>query len=261
MTALSNASGLAEFTVLGVRVHAVQIPGVIDQMQAWIAERRGSHYIAVTGMHGVTEAQHNSRFKQALAQADLVVADGMPVIWLGRRKGHRLPRRVYGPELLEQFWDRTAHRGYRHFFYGGSPGIADKLAQRFALQFPTHTIAGTLSPPFRALTASEDREIVDSINHSQPDVLWIGLGTPKQELWMHEHRSRLQVPVMIGVGAAFDFHAGSLRQAPMWMGDHGLEWLFRLAQEPGRLWRRYLITGAEFLTLVLLELAGFRKFQ
>ena len=261
MTTVATTSVLPSYSVLGVRVNAVQIPEVIAQMEAWIALRDRCRYVAVTGMHGITEAQHHRHFKEVLADADLVVADGMPLVWLGRRKGHAMPRRVYGPELMQEFWSRTSSRRYRHFFYGGAPGVAAELERRFTEAFPNHAVAGTFSPPFRPLTASEDREIVATINHSRPDVLWVGLGTPKQEQWMHDHRNALQVAVMVGVGAAFDFHAGAVRQAPAWMGDHGLEWLFRLVQEPRRLWRRYLIRGAEFAALVCLELGGFRKFD
>jgi N-acetylglucosaminyldiphosphoundecaprenol N-acetyl-beta-D-mannosaminyltransferase len=243
-----------EYFVLGTRVNAVQIPDVIAQMQDWIARRDACRYIAVTGMHGVTEAKHDSHLRAALASASLVVPDGMPLVWLGRRHGFVLPRRVYGPELMLRFWQETQSARYRHFFYGGAPGVADALAQKFTHQFPGHQIAGTFSPPYRPLTSKEDREICSVIDDSRPDIVWIGLGTPKQERWMRDHCDRLTAPVLVGVGAAFDFHAGRMRSAPVWMGDHGLEWLFRLAQEPRRLWRRYLIRGSEFAALAILEL-------
>jgi N-acetylglucosaminyldiphosphoundecaprenol N-acetyl-beta-D-mannosaminyltransferase len=243
-----------EYSVLGTRVDAVQIPDVIAQMQNWIARRDSCRYIAVTGMHGVTEAKHDPQLRAALQSASLVVPDGMPLVWLGRHHGFRLPRRVYGPELMVHFWQQTTSAYYRHFFYGGAPGVAEALANKFARQFPGPKIAGTFSPPYRNLTPDEDREICSSINNSNPDILWVGLGTPKQERWMHDHQDRLTAPVLVGVGAAFDFHGGTLRSAPAWMGNHGLEWLFRLAQEPRRLWRRYLLRGSEFAALALLEL-------
>jgi N-acetylglucosaminyldiphosphoundecaprenol N-acetyl-beta-D-mannosaminyltransferase len=244
----------ARYRVLGTHVDAVQIPEVIAHMQDWIARRDSCRYIAVTGMHGVTEAKHDSHLREALAFASLVVPDGMPLIWLGRRHGFVLPRRVYGPELMLRFFQETASTGCRHFFYGGAPGIAESLAEKFARQFPAHQVAGILSPPYRELTPDEDREVCSTINASNPDIVWVGLWTPKQERWMHDHQDRLAAPVLVGVGAAFDFHAGRVRSAPAWMGEHGLEWLFRLTQEPRRLWRRYLLRGSEFAVLTILEL-------
>ena len=233
------------FRVLGVRVNAVQIPGVVAQMERWIRERNGFHFIAVTGMHGVTEAQHEPYFKQILNSADLVVPDGMPLVWLGRRQGYSLHRRVYGPELMQTFCYVTGSR-YRHFFYGGTPGVAALLAQILQRDFGIE-VAGIHSPPFRTLSHEEDEEIIAQINATGSDVLWIGLSTPKQERWMYEHRRRLRVPVAVGVGAAFDLNTGRVRQAPRWMRENGLEWCFRLWQEPRRLWKRYLLYGSEFV--------------
>ena len=248
------------FKVLGVRVDAVEIPDVVAQMERWIGERRGSHYIAVTGMHGVREAQHDPALKEVLNSADLVVPDGMPLVWLGRWRGYALRRRVYGPELMLEFCRATASKGYRHFFYGGAPSVADELASRLARQFPGLQAVGTYAPPFRPLTPDEDAQVARMIRGAKPDVLWVGLSTPKQERWMHEHRDKLDAPVMVGVGAAFDLNTGRVKQAPAWMREHGLEWFWRLLMEPRRLWRRYLIGGAEFVWLVALELLGLRKF-
>lgn len=250
---------LAWFPVLGVRVDALQIPDVITQMEEWIARREWCRYIAVTGMHGVTEAQHDAEFKTILNSAGLVVADGMPLVWIGRRHGFDMRRRVYGPELMATFCEQTSTKGYRHFFYGGAPGVAQDLASRFVSRFPGMVTAGTFSPPFRTLTQEEDREVIQVIEAARADIVWVGLSTPKQERWMFEHRDRFNVPVLVGVGAAFDLHTGRIPQAPAWMRDHGLEWLFRLSVEPRRLWRRYLVYGAEFAVLVLLELSSLKK--
>jgi N-acetylglucosaminyldiphosphoundecaprenol N-acetyl-beta-D-mannosaminyltransferase len=241
-------------------VDAVQIPDVVAQMERWIGERRGSHYIAVTGMHGVTEAQHDAALKEVLNSADLVVPDGMPLVWLGRWRGFGLKRRVYGPELMLEFCRATASKGYRHFFYGGAPGVAGELAGRLRRQFPSLQVVGTYSPPFRPVTPEEDAQVAHMICEARPDVLWVGLSTPKQERWMSEHRDRLDAPVMVGAGAAFDLNTGRVKQAPRWMREHGLEWFWRLLAEPRRLWRRYLIGGAEFVWLVALELLGLKKF-
>jgi exopolysaccharide biosynthesis WecB/TagA/CpsF family protein len=251
---------MPSYGVLGVRVDAVQIPDVVSRMEEWIARREACRYVAVTDMHSLMQAQHSASFKKILANADLVVPDGFPLVWLGRRKGFALRRRVYGPELLERFCEETAAKGYRHFFYGGADGVAEDLAARLAARFAGLQIAGVSCPPFRILTQAEDDEAVSLINGTRADVVWVGLGAPKQERWMAEHQSRLDAPVLVGVGAAFDFHTGRVAQAPPWMREHSLEWLFRLLREPGRLWRRYLIYGTEFVALVLLESLGLKKF-
>jgi N-acetylglucosaminyldiphosphoundecaprenol N-acetyl-beta-D-mannosaminyltransferase len=249
------------YRVLGVRVDAVQIPGVIVRMEQWIAARDRCRFIAVTDMHSIMEARHAASFRNVLRAADLVVPDGFPLIWLGRRRGFVLKRRVYGPELMERFCENTAAKGYRHFFFGGAPGVAEDLASRFSARFPGLSVAGVHCPPFRTLTSEKDAEAVSAINSARADILWVGLGAPKQEQWMFDHRERLNVPLLVGVGAAFDFHTGRVAQAPAWMGEHGFEWLFRLSREPRRLWRRYLVHGSEFAALVLLESLGLRKFS
>ena len=247
------------FKVMGVRVHAVQIPGVVEQMEHWIAQRKACHYIAVTGMHGVSESQRDPGFKRILNEADLVVPDGMPLVWLGRRHGYPLQRRVYGPELMQTFCRTTAEK-YRHFLYGGMPGVPESLSRNLQNQFGINVV-GEYSPPFRALTPEEDEEIVARINGANPDILWVGLSTPKQERWMNEHRAKLHVPVLVGVGAAFDMNSGRAKQAPAWMQENGLEWSFRLFQEPRRLWRRYLINGPQFVVGVASELLSLRKYD
>lgn len=251
---------MPEFRVLGVRVNAVQIPQVIDWMEYCIHDRGRARYVAVTGMHGVTESHQNPEFRSILKDADLVVPDGMPLVWLGRLRGFsHLERRVYGPELMETFCRETGTK-YRHFFYGGAPGIADRLAQ---VEQERHgiRIAGTYCPPFRPLTAEEDKAVIAMINEAAPDVVWVGLSTPKQERWMYDYRNRLNVPLLLGVGAAFDLNSGQLKQAPEWMREHGLEWLFRLMAEPKRLWCRYLVQGSRFVWNVLLELTALRIYE
>lgn len=246
------------FQVLGVRVDAVQIPEVVAEMERWISERKNSHFIAVTGMHGVMEAQRDHVLKNILNSADLAVSDGMPLVWLGRWHGQAMRRRVYGPELMEAFCCETGPR-YRHFFYGGAPGVPEQLSRVLRDRFDIQVV-GTFSPPFGPLTPEKAEEIRGMIRSSAPDVLWVGLSTPKQERFMFDLREKLAVPVMLGVGAAFDFHTGRVKQAPYWMREHGLEWLFRLYQEPRRLWRRYLILGPRFVWNVLLELMCWKKF-
>lgn len=252
------------FPVLGVGVNAVQIPQVIQILENWIDESatlegRPSRYVAVTGMHGVSEAQHDNYFLSILQSADLVVPDGMPLVWLGRWRGFKLKRRVYGPELMETFFKQTGGR-YRHFFYGGAPGVAEKLAEVTTKKFGINVV-GIHCPPFRPLSPEEDAAVMRQISDSRADVVWVGLSTPKQERWMYEHREKISAPVMLGVGAAFDLNAGTLSQAPRFMRENGLEWLYRLLAEPKRLWRRYIINGGKFVWNVALELLGLKVFS
>jgi N-acetylglucosaminyldiphosphoundecaprenol N-acetyl-beta-D-mannosaminyltransferase len=247
------------FRVLGVQVDAVQTHDAVARMEEWISERGGSHFIAVTGMHGVMEAHHDCWFKQILNSADLVVPDGMPLVWLSRRQGHPLKRRVCGPELMEAFCQTTGPR-YRHFLYGGAPGVCYDLAQVLSQRYGLRVV-GIYSPPYRTLTKQEDEDLLKQINDAAPDVLWVGLSTPKQECWMYDHKGKLSVPVMLGVGAAFDFFTGRVKRAPRWMQENGLEWFFRLRQEPRRLWRRYLIYGSGFIWNILLEFLSLKRFE
>ncbi len=177
----------------------------------------------------------------------------MPLVWLSRLYGWRNTRRVYGPDLMLDLCERSLATGYRHFFYGGQEGVPDRLSDRLQRRFPGLIVAGTYSPPFRTPTEEEDEEIVRRINDAKPDIVWVGLSTPKQEHWMAQHVDRLAASVLIGVGAAFDFHAGVKRQAPRWMQQSGLEWLFRLGSEPRRLWRRYLVNNPMFVWLMFLQ--------
>ncbi len=242
------------FRILGVPVHAVQIPGVVEHIQFWIQSGAKGRYIAVTGMHGIAESRNDNDYRRALESADLVVPDGMPLVWLGRWHRHPLKRRVYGPELMETFCRETGAT-YRHFFYGGGPGIAEQLAETLHKRYGI-VIVGTHSPPFRPLTEEERLDFASRVKAVSPHVLWVGLSTPKQEKWMHQSREHLSVQVMLGVGAAFDFNSGSTPQAPAWMRENGLEWLFRLSTEPRRLWRRYLVSIPKAAGLVCLELLG-----
>jgi len=250
------------FQVLGVQVDAVQIPDVVSQMEEWIREKTECHSIAATGMNGIVEAQHDCEFKQILNETDLVVPDGMPLVWLGRRHGHVLPQRVYGPDLLLAFCEKTAGQGYRHFFYGAErgPDVPERLAETLKNRFPGTIVAGTYSRPLQRLNLEQEEEVISAISSAATDVLWVGLGELRQVRWMHKHKHQLNVPVMVGVGAAFDMLSGRKRQAPRWMREHGFEWLFRLLQEPRRLWRRYLICGTQFLVYLFLESLRLKKF-
>lgn len=240
------------FQVLGVRVDAVQIPDIIGVVEKWVRERAATQYIAVTGMHGISVAREDSRFREILGEAGLVIPDGMPLVWLGRLQGHsEVKRRTPGAEVMEAICRETGSK-YSHFFYGGVPGVADLLAKSEQERYGIR-VAGTYCPPFRPLTQAEEAELLAMIRTAAPDILWVGLSTPKQEKWMYEFRDKIQVPVMLGVGAAFDMNTGRLKRAPRWMQENGLEWLFRLGVEPRRLWRRYILGGSSFVWAVCLE--------
>jgi len=241
--------------ILGVGVSAINMALALRAIGGWIA-RREPHYICVTGVHGVMESQRDEELRCIHNAAGLVTPDGMPLVWLSRYMGFRHVERVYGPDLLLAVCERSIASGARHFFYGGAPGVAEKLAVRLQSRFPDLRLAGTYSPPFRPLTLQEDLAVVERINAVQPDIVWVGMSTPKQERWMAEHVGRLSAPVLVGVGAAFDFHAGLKRQAPRWVQKRGLEWLFRLLMEPRRLWRRYFINNPWFLWLILIQTLG-----
>jgi len=189
-------------------------------------------------------------------QAGLVTPDGMPLVWLSRLRGHHHVQRVYGPDLMLACCEASIRNGYRHFFYGGGPGVAERLAKRLGQRFDGLQVVGTWTPPFRDLTTAEEEALIDRIASSKPDIVWVGLSTPKQERWMARYIGRLPAAVLIGVGAAFDMHAGITRQAPRWMQRSGLEWLFRLATEPRRLWRRYLTNNPRFVWRLFLQLSG-----
>lgn len=244
--------------VLGVGVSAVNIPMAVAEMERWIvADAR--QYVCVSGAHGVMESQRDETLRAIHNRAGMVTPDGMPLVWMSRLHGAKHVSRVYGPDLMLAFLEQSAGKGYRHFFYGGAEGVPERLAQTLRARFPDLIVAGTYSPPFRALDPDEQRGIAERINAVRPDVVWVGLSTPKQEYWMAANRAHLDAPVLMGVGAAFDFHAGLKPQAPLWMQRNGLEWLFRLATEPKRLWRRYAYIVPMFSLLVLLQELGLRR--
>lgn len=207
------------------------------------------------------ECRRNERVRQAVNRAGLAAPDGMPLVWLSKWKSRQPVNRVYGPDFMLALCERSAARGYSHYFYGGVTGVPELLAARLQARFPGLRIAGAHSPPFRPLTAAEDADIIAEINRAGPDIIWVGLGTPKQDLWMAAQRAQLRAPVLIGVGAAFDFHTGRLPQAPGWMQHSGLEWLFRLWQEPRRLWYRYLVYNPLFVLSVLAQALKLKRYS
>ncbi len=238
------------FHVLGVPVDALDLDTAVRRIETMVAEHipdRPAAYICVRDVNGVVECQRDPELLEIHRRAGMVTPDGMPLVWLGRRTGFRHMTRVCGRDLMSEVCRVSVTRGWRHFLYGGEPGVAELLADRLCQRYPGIRIVGTWCPPFRPLTEREKEQVAVFIHGARPDIVWVGLSTPKQERWMAEMAPRLRVPVLVGVGAAFDFLSGRKPEAPRWMQQSGLEWLFRLATEPRRLWRRYLINNTAFL--------------
>lgn len=232
--------------VFGVGVSAIDMTMALDVIGQWIANGE-HHYVCVTGVHGIMESQRDPYLREVHNRSGLTTPDGMPLVWAGRAAGAHHMDRVCGPDLMLALCEMASVRGFSSYFYGGRPGVADRLAGRLQSLYPGLRVAGTYAPPFRELSAAEDDHIVNLINRAKPHVVWVGLGAPKQELWMGVHAPRLDANILIGVGAAFDIHAGLSPQAPHWMQRSGLEWTFRLGHEPRRLWRRYLYNNPRFV--------------
>ncbi len=234
--------------VLGVPVTATDYSEAVEVMDGMV-ESREAGYVCVAPVHALMVAQDDPEMMSALQGASMVVPDGMPLVWAANLLGESLDDRVYGPELMRRYSERCAERGHRVWLYGGrDQGTLVQLALSLRRSHPGIRIVGGYSPPFRPLELHEEDELVARINADRPDVLWVGTGVPRQEKWMARMRARLDVPVMSAVGAAFDFHAGRISQAPTWMQDRGLEWTYRIAQEPRRLLPRYLYYNPAFLT-------------
>jgi len=249
----SHASAGERADILGVQVSCIDLDDAAGVLERWIRERGRSH-VCVTGAHGIMESRGDEDLRRIHNEAGMVTPDGMPVVWLLRLLGRRAGR-VYGPDLMRRLTEISARHGYRQFYYGGEEHVVEQLRSTLERAHPRLVVAGTLSPPFRALTPEEDDAVVEAINAARPDIVWVGLSTPKQERWMAGHRGRIEAPIMIGVGAAFDFLAGAKEQAPGWMQRSGLEWLFRLWSEPRRLWRRYAYIVPGFACLAIGRLA------
>jgi N-acetylglucosaminyldiphosphoundecaprenol N-acetyl-beta-D-mannosaminyltransferase len=245
-------SSMSDVHILGVRLSAERYDVAVSDLLSVFPEGRQLRANFAT-VHSLVEAADNLALRDALASAGKVFTDGVPLVWVTRFRGVRQAQRVCGPDVMLTLVDRGRATGLRHYFLGGAPGVADDMARRLTARFPGLLVAGTQSPPFRALTDEEDQALVERINAARPDVLWIGLGSPKQEIWAATHQPRISAPLILSVGAAFNFHSGRLRRAPIWMRRVGLEWLFRLALEPRRLFRRYIVTNTRFLLLLVGE--------
>jgi N-acetylglucosaminyldiphosphoundecaprenol N-acetyl-beta-D-mannosaminyltransferase len=245
--------------VLGVGISVLNLKTALDEIAAAVREKRKG-YICVRDAHGVMLAQKDAAFRRILNEAFLCTPDGMPMVWMGRLSGHREMGRVYGPDLMLKVCAWSEKNPCRHFFYGGTSGVAEELRDKLTARFPKLQIVGCYTPPFRPLNAEEEKGLQEMVRVAKADIMWVGLSTPKQEKFMAEFLPKLDVTLMIGVGAAFDFHAGRVRQAPRWMQRSGLEWLFRMACEPRRLGKRYLKNNPLFAWKILGQLSGFKKY-
>jgi N-acetylglucosaminyldiphosphoundecaprenol N-acetyl-beta-D-mannosaminyltransferase len=241
--------------LLGVRVSALDLPMAVERIEAAVRDRQRG-FVCICGAHGLVDSQSDAVLKDAYNKATLVTPDGMPLVWELRRRGYGWAGRVYGPDLMLELFGR----GMRHYLYGATDDTLQRLTRRLKARFPDAQIVGYLAPPFRPLTPDEEKDVAERINEARPDIVWVGIGAPKQERWMAQMRGRLDAPMLIGVGAAFDFHAGLQKQAPEWMQRSGLEWAYRLLSEPRRLWRRYCRVVPGYLYLLALQRSGLRSF-
>ena len=242
--------------ILGVGVNSVDMSRALERIErALAANERG--YVCVTGVHGIMEAQADPTLKTILNRSLLTVPDGMPTVWIGKLRGFSIER-VFGPDLMLKICEISVRRACTHFLYGGPPGMAEQLKDVLLSKFPGLKIVGCYCPPFRPLTDSESQELRTWIAELRPDLFWVGLSTPKQERFMADQIDRLDVKLMIGVGAGFDIHSGRRRDAPEWVKNAGLQWVHRILQEPNRLWKRYLVNNPKFVWMMTRQLLGKR---
>jgi N-acetylglucosaminyldiphosphoundecaprenol N-acetyl-beta-D-mannosaminyltransferase len=243
---------MSKASILGVQTDAQRFDQAITQLKTWTDDSQG-RYVCTCPVYTLMMCRENPAVMQAVNGADMVTADGMPVVWVQRRRGQTQAERVYGPDVMEALLAQTADTSISHYFWGGLPGVADILVQQMQAKHPALKVAGVYSPPVRPVEDKPDPAVVERLNDSGANVIWVGLGSPKQDLWMMRYRPALRAPLLIGVGAAFDMLACVKSQAPRWMQRSGLEWVFRLAQEPRRLGRRYLVYNPLFVWHVLRE--------
>ncbi len=234
------------FKILGVKVSVLDLNKAFKYIDFLITQKKRA-YVCVAPVSTIVDCQRDAEYRKVVNGADMVTPDGMPLVWFAKRAGYAQIKRTYGPDLMDLTCDLGQEKGYRHYFYGGAPETVEALEKILKKKYPKLNIVGKYSPPFRAKAQIEDKKIIDDINRADPDVLWVGLGAPKQDYWMVKNRELFNAPVMVGIGAAFDFLSGKKSQAPKWMQKSGLEWFFRLCCEPKRLWKRYCIGNSLFI--------------
>ena len=247
---MSTPANFERVDVLGVPVHAGTLPDAVDAVSSWIKDREPG-FAVFRDVHGIMEARRRRDVLEAHERAGLVACDGMPLVWAARRAGVRDAERVCGHDFLLAFCARAQAEGWKSFLYGGKEGVPARVIEQLHTKFPDLEFVGTYSPPFRPLTPAEDDAVIEMIDRSDADVVWVGLSTPKQELWMNDHVGRLDAPALLGVGAAFDFLAGDVKRAPAWLRHTGFEWVHRVVSEPKRLGSRYLRNNPAFIREIL----------
>ena len=246
--------------VLGVRVSAVDMTLAVDLSDQWLQSADGCGYICATGVHGVMEAHADLETRRILNRALINLPDGMPMTWVGHFQGFHNMDRVFGPDFMMAMCRLSVERGYRNFFYGGKPGVAALLSETLQRKIPGLQVVGTYTPPFRNLNSEEEKEVVALLRTTQPHIIWVGLSTPKQEQFMAQYVDLFQAPLMVGVGAAFDFHTGAIRDCSSWVKRCGLQWLHRLMQDPRHLWKRYLRNNPAFLWRIAGQLLRLQQY-
>jgi len=244
--ATTNASGVAATRLLGIPVSRVNLTSAVETLIDW-ARTGQAYFVCVRDVHGIMRAQEDPGLLELHGQAGMVTPDGMPLVWVARHRGHGEVGRTCGADLVDALAAASTEPGLRHYFYGGKPGVAERMANVLQQRYPGLIVAGCDTPPFRALTAEEDAAATARIAAARPHFIWVGLSTPTQEFWMRDHVGRIPGATLLGVGAAFDFHSGDVKRAPRWMQKAGVEWLHRLISEPRRLWRRYLVLAPRFV--------------
>lgn len=249
---LASNQGRRYVDILGVNVSAIDMDRAVSDADQWIRSGK-SGYVCVTSVHGVMEAQRDPSFRCILNDGMMNLPDGMPLVWIGKLQGAKHIERVFGPDFLTEICRLSVTRGYRHFLYGGAEGVAYELKGSLERKFAGIKIVGTYTPPFRPLNEEEERDVLTQIQSSHADVVWIGLSTPKQERFMAQFAHRLHVPLLVGVGAAFDYHTGRISDCPPWVKRSGLQWFHRLLQDPRRLWRRYLRNNPAFVWKIVFK--------
>ncbi|NOG44423.1 MAG: WecB/TagA/CpsF family glycosyltransferase [Calditrichaeota bacterium] len=247
--------------ILSTNLESTNYEQVFSDILTFLNQKNDSAYITVNNVHTVVEGVVNAKYGEILNNSFQTLPDGRPLSIVASWKGDKQMQRVFGPTLMEKIIDWGQGHNIKHFFWGSTESTLDKMETVIKKKYPKAVIAGTKSPPFRELSVKENQEFLEKMNTSGADIVWIGLGAPKQELWMSEHFKKLEKGIMIGIGAGFDYLAGNTSHAPDWMKKYALEWFYRLIQEPGRLWKRYLVTNTLFIVYLILEFLHIKKFN
>jgi N-acetylglucosaminyldiphosphoundecaprenol N-acetyl-beta-D-mannosaminyltransferase len=255
---MASNPATVRYNLLGIRISAINMQQALETIECWI-EKKDKEYVCVVPAHSIMDAVNQEELRPIFNQAGMCTPDGMGVVWSLKLSGFRNVGRVYGPDLMTAASELAVKKGWSNFYFGGTPEVVNGLVEKLQILYPGLRVAGYFCPPFRKMTPEENAQVVEQINVSGADIVWVGIGSPKQEQWMAEHRAVLKAPVLVGVGAAFDFISGAKPQASRWVQRSGFEWLYRFIREPRRLWRRY-IQYPRFVLMVTAQLLGLSRF-